>query len=227
MTQQSLDDAVETIRERTDALGVSEPEIQRSGRDQISVGLPDVQNADRAIEQVGTTAQLQFYDWEPNMLGDRGPDAPYAGLKGLYQAVEAASKEEGKAEAADVPPGSDMSPGAGRPPERLGRRPPLPLRPRPAPDRPGQGAAPRGQLPAVRELRRAARRLRAGAGRGARVRRRHAVPGGARGARRGRSARGLASDRGPAGRGGRRGGARSRASRSACNASSCSRTTRS
>ena len=64
VTQQALDDATETIRKRTDALGVSEPEIQRSGRDQISIGLPDVQNADRAIQQVGTTAQLQFYDWE-------------------------------------------------------------------------------------------------------------------------------------------------------------------
>ena len=52
VTQQALDDAVETIRKRTDALGVSEPEIQRSGRDQISVGLPDVQNAERAINQV-------------------------------------------------------------------------------------------------------------------------------------------------------------------------------
>jgi SecD/SecF fusion protein len=72
VTQQALDDAVETIRKRTDALGVSEPEIQRSGRDQISIGLPDVQNAQRAIDQVGTTAQLQFYDWEPNVLGDRG-----------------------------------------------------------------------------------------------------------------------------------------------------------
>ncbi len=77
---------------------MSEPEIQRSGRDQISIGLPDVQNAQRAIEQVGTTAQLQFYDWEPNVLGDRGPDVPYAGSKALYDAVEVASKQKPKAE---------------------------------------------------------------------------------------------------------------------------------
>ncbi len=110
VTQQALDDAVETIRKRTDALGVSEPEIQRSGRDQISIGLPDVQNAQRAIEQVGTTAQLQFYDWEPNVLGERGPDNPFAGTKALYDAVEAASGLEGKAEQTDVPPDSDLSP---------------------------------------------------------------------------------------------------------------------
>jgi len=53
VTPQALDDALETIRKRTDALGVSEPEIQRSGRDQISIGLPDVQNSERAIQQVG------------------------------------------------------------------------------------------------------------------------------------------------------------------------------
>ena len=110
VTPQALDDALDTIRKRTDALGVSEPEIQRSGRDQISIGLPDVQNAQRAIDQVGTTAQLQFYDWEANVLGDRGPDAPYAGSKALYEATEVASKQKPKAEKDDVPPGSDLTP---------------------------------------------------------------------------------------------------------------------
>ena len=110
VTQQALDDAVETIRKRTDALGVSEPEIQRSGRDQISVGLPDVQNAERAINQVGSTAQLQFYDWEPNVLGREPPDVPYAGSKALYDAAEFASKQKPKAEQVDVPEGSDMTP---------------------------------------------------------------------------------------------------------------------
>jgi SecD/SecF fusion protein len=110
VTQQALDDATETIRKRTDALGVAEPEIQRSGRDQISIGLPDVQNADRAIQQVGTTAQLQFYDWEANVLGRRGPDNPYAGTKALYDATEFASTQTGKAEQNDVPEGSDETP---------------------------------------------------------------------------------------------------------------------
>jgi SecD/SecF fusion protein len=110
VTPQAIDDAITTMRERVDAFGVSEPEIQRSGRDQISVGLPNVQNAERAKEQVGTTAQLQFYDWEPNVLGDRGPEQPYAGSKALFQAVEVASKQKPKAEQTDVPPGSDLTP---------------------------------------------------------------------------------------------------------------------
>jgi SecD/SecF fusion protein len=99
VTPQSIDDAIETMRKRVDSLGVSEPEIQRAGARQISVGLPDVQNAERAREQVGNTARLQFYDWEPNILTDRETDA-----------VEAASTQKGKAEATDVPPGSDVTP---------------------------------------------------------------------------------------------------------------------
>jgi SecD/SecF fusion protein len=107
VTPQAVDDAIETMRKRVDSLGVSEPEIQRAGQTQISVGLPDVQNPERAKEQVGTTARLQFFDWEPNVLTDR---SVYAGGRALFQATEAASKEQGKAEATDVPPGSDMSP---------------------------------------------------------------------------------------------------------------------
>jgi SecD/SecF fusion protein len=109
VTPQALDDAIDTIRKRTDALGVSEPEIQRSGADQISIGLPDVQNAERAIAQVGSTAQLQFYDWEPNALG-RSANEPFVGSKALYDATEFASKQKPKAEQADVPPGSDETP---------------------------------------------------------------------------------------------------------------------
>ncbi len=37
-------------------------------RDQIEVGLPDVQDAERAIDQIGTTAQLYLYDFEPNVI---------------------------------------------------------------------------------------------------------------------------------------------------------------
>jgi SecD/SecF fusion protein len=104
VTAQAIDDAIETIRKRTDALGVSEPEIQRAGQNQISIGLPDVDNADRAIEQVGTTAQLQFYDWEANVAG-QGPDAPYQGPRSLFEAVEVAKDLKPRTEAVDIPPG--------------------------------------------------------------------------------------------------------------------------
>jgi SecD/SecF fusion protein len=48
VTQDALNRAVDIMRERVDQLGVSEPEIQTSGGNQISVGLPDVQDTERA-----------------------------------------------------------------------------------------------------------------------------------------------------------------------------------
>jgi preprotein translocase subunit SecD len=54
-----LDQAIEIIRNRVDALGVSEPEITRQG-DSIIVALPGVKNKERALEVVGQTAQLLF-----------------------------------------------------------------------------------------------------------------------------------------------------------------------
>src|SRR5918996_1086383 len=65
-----IDRAIEIIRKRTDALGVAEPEISRIGQDSIRVGLPNVENAEQAINQVGQTAQLYLYDWEPNAIGN-------------------------------------------------------------------------------------------------------------------------------------------------------------
>ena len=91
--------AIEIIRERVDTLGVSEPDIARVGPDQIEVGLPDVENADRAIEQVGSTAQLYFYDFEKNVIIPEGAE-PQQGearpTNRLYDAVQAAAKREGE-----------------------------------------------------------------------------------------------------------------------------------
>jgi preprotein translocase subunit SecD len=54
-----LDQAIEIIRNRVDALGVAEPEINRQGSS-IIVSLPGVKNKDRALQVVGETAQLLF-----------------------------------------------------------------------------------------------------------------------------------------------------------------------
>jgi SecD/SecF fusion protein len=69
VSSSDIDRSIEIIRERVDQLGVAEPEVSRLGEKEISVSLPDVTNAQRAIDQVGTTAQLFFYDWEPNLIG--------------------------------------------------------------------------------------------------------------------------------------------------------------
>src|SRR4051794_38187100 len=64
------------MRDRVNRLGVAEAEITRLGNNQVQVGLPDVTNAAQAQQQVGTTAQLFFFDWEPNVLGPGCKPAP-------------------------------------------------------------------------------------------------------------------------------------------------------
>jgi len=92
---QDIDRSIEIIRKRTDKLGVAEPEISRIGADSIRVGLPDVSNADRAKDQVGTTAQLYFYDWEPNVIPQPGSSNPTSTpINGLYDAVQLAAKQK-------------------------------------------------------------------------------------------------------------------------------------
>jgi SecD/SecF fusion protein len=118
VTQDALNRAVDIMRERVDQLGVAEPEIQTTGGNQINVGLPNVQNTSRAEKQVGTVAQLYFYDWEANALTPNGktvasqltsedptavtmsrgspaapPGDPGAGGMSLYQAVKLASQQ--------------------------------------------------------------------------------------------------------------------------------------
>ncbi len=110
VTPESLERAIDIMRKRVDQLGVAQPEIQSSGEDQIDVALPDVSNATRAQNEVGKTAQLQFYDWEPNVIGANGEPAPTEGsvtgdtssqgaggaTSGLleYQAVQRAAKRK-------------------------------------------------------------------------------------------------------------------------------------
>lgn len=75
VTTESLNRAIDIMRKRVDALGVAQPEIERSGEKEINVALPDVSNAQRAQDEVGKTAQLYFYDWETNVIGPEGKPA--------------------------------------------------------------------------------------------------------------------------------------------------------
>ncbi len=52
--------ALETIRNRIDQLGVAEPVIVRNGKDRIIVELPGVKNPERAKKVIGKVANLEF-----------------------------------------------------------------------------------------------------------------------------------------------------------------------
>lgn len=64
--RQQVDDdtasrTLEVLRRRVDALGVSEPTLQRSGDRRIIIELPGVADPEEALEVVGRTAQLTFH----------------------------------------------------------------------------------------------------------------------------------------------------------------------
>ena len=113
VTQEALQRSLDIMRERVDAFGVAEPELLLSGGNQIEVNLPGVADAERAAQQVGSTAQLFFYDWEANILDEdcqTNPDensSAKRAITGCYRAVTAASKcdpqRDNNNNAADAP----------------------------------------------------------------------------------------------------------------------------
>src|SRR5919108_4426240 len=113
VTQEALQRSLDIMRKRVDAFGVSEPELLLTGQNQIEVNLPGVENAERAAQQVGSTAQLFFYDWEANILDESCKPDPDENanektpITGFYKAVKQASKcpaeRDGNNNAADAP----------------------------------------------------------------------------------------------------------------------------
>ena len=118
VTRSALERTVDVIRERLRSLGIGDADVSGSGTNQITVALTNVRNTAEAEREVGTTAQLLFYDWEANVLtpngktvasqlkaqdpnaieisqgsGSLSPGSPGAGSMGLYQAVRLASKQ--------------------------------------------------------------------------------------------------------------------------------------
>ena len=56
----AVDQALETIRNRIDQFGVSEPDIRPEGEDRIMIQLPGVKDPQRAVALIGKTALLEF-----------------------------------------------------------------------------------------------------------------------------------------------------------------------
>jgi len=74
----AVNQALETIRNRIDQFGVSEPVIIKQGENQILVQLPGVKDPQRALELIGKTAQLEFklVDEAATASGGAGPISP-------------------------------------------------------------------------------------------------------------------------------------------------------
>jgi preprotein translocase subunit SecD len=58
--QMAVDQALETIRNRVDQFGVSEPDIRPQGENRLLIQLPGIKDPQRAIALIGKTALLEF-----------------------------------------------------------------------------------------------------------------------------------------------------------------------
>jgi SecD/SecF fusion protein len=119
ITQSAIDQTISIMESRVNQFGVSQAQINSQGPNQIVASLPDVHDITRAENEVGSTAQLEFYDWETNALlpngktvasqlalqdkqavlisqglpGGGGPGLPGTGGTSLYKAVKLASQQ--------------------------------------------------------------------------------------------------------------------------------------
>ena len=58
--RRAVEQSIEVIRRRVDALGTTEPSIQREGSDRILVEVPGLQDPQKLKDILGTTAKLEF-----------------------------------------------------------------------------------------------------------------------------------------------------------------------
>lgn len=58
--RRAVEQSIEVLRRRVDALGTTEPNIQRQGADRILVEVPGLQDTSKLKELLGTTAKLEF-----------------------------------------------------------------------------------------------------------------------------------------------------------------------
>jgi SecD/SecF fusion protein len=119
VNQSAINDTISIMESRVNQFGVSQAQINSQGSNQIVASLPDVHDITRAENEVGSTAQLEFYDWETNALlpdgkpvasqlplqnqkavlisqgqtGGGGPGLPDTGGMPLYNAVKLASQQ--------------------------------------------------------------------------------------------------------------------------------------
>ena len=138
VTPQAIDDAIETIRKRTDALGVSEPEIQRAGAEP-DLDRPAGRQERRARRGAGRhhraapVLRLGAERHRPERragLGRPEPSGPHQRpVRRRRSARRRGSRRRRRTTSRRTPP-DDLTEGAGRPRERHGGRPLLPLRAR-------------------------------------------------------------------------------------------------
>ena len=78
VSQADLDETVNILNLRVNGLGVSGAQVQTSGKNQISVSIPGVTDAQQVLDQIGQTARMYF---RPVLVLRLSPERP-EGLEG-------------------------------------------------------------------------------------------------------------------------------------------------
>jgi preprotein translocase subunit SecD len=60
VSQANLNETVNILNQRVNGLGVSGAQVQTTGKDQVSVSIPGVTNAQQVLNQIGQTARMYF-----------------------------------------------------------------------------------------------------------------------------------------------------------------------
>jgi preprotein translocase subunit SecD len=90
LESKTVDQSIDTIRDRVDQLGVSEPEIQRYGlgENQILVELPGIDNLDRVSDIIQSTSRLEVHEVTGNPQGYASEQEALASVNGSLPADE-------------------------------------------------------------------------------------------------------------------------------------------
>jgi len=90
----AMDQALETIRNRIDQLGVRETTVVREGENEILVQLPGIQDPQEAKNLIGKTAVLEFkLEDDQHSLADALKDGPPPGDEILYGSPQAGGRQ--------------------------------------------------------------------------------------------------------------------------------------
>jgi SecD/SecF fusion protein len=97
ITPEGMTTAQQIMTDRVNKIGVSSPNVAVQGGNQIVIQLAGVHDPAKAAKIIGTTGQLQMFDFEPNLkpptVGANGQPAP---LPSLYSLLTAVKKEASK-----------------------------------------------------------------------------------------------------------------------------------
>jgi SecD/SecF fusion protein len=96
VTPSTRDEAAAIVCERLRALGEVGGEVRALAKRRVRVLLPragDVGTSHRVVEQIGTTGQLYFYDWEPNLIGPERIVGGHPGTEPPAYATRRANRE--------------------------------------------------------------------------------------------------------------------------------------